>query len=112
ISNGFPKEFDFVRSEFFPTLCAMFKPTDLFDLSQTAHAALFDGCEHAWGALRKLKEYLKANLQPALHNKCEGTAWIGGQVFVGEGTIVEDGAMIKGPAIIGKNCRIRHNAYL
>jgi hypothetical protein len=24
----------------------MFKPSDLFDLSQTAHAALFDGCEH------------------------------------------------------------------
>jgi NDP-sugar pyrophosphorylase family protein len=25
---------------------------------------------------------------------------------------VEDGVMIKGPAIIGKNCQIRHNAYL
>ena len=26
--------------------------------------------------------------------------------------MVEDGAMIKGPAIIGKNCQIRHNAYI
>jgi len=25
---------------------------------------------------------------------------------------MEPGAMIKGPAIIGKNCQIRHNAYL
>jgi hypothetical protein len=33
-------------------------------------------------------------------------------VFIGEGTVVEDGAMIKGPAIIGKNCQIRHNAYI
>jgi NDP-sugar pyrophosphorylase family protein len=26
--------------------------------------------------------------------------------------VVEDGVMIKGPAIIGRNCEIRHNAYL
>jgi UDP-N-acetylglucosamine diphosphorylase / glucose-1-phosphate thymidylyltransferase / UDP-N-acetylgalactosamine diphosphorylase / glucosamine-1-phosphate N-acetyltransferase / galactosamine-1-phosphate N-acetyltransferase len=26
--------------------------------------------------------------------------------------MVEDGVMIKGPAIIGRNCRIRHNAYI
>ena len=26
--------------------------------------------------------------------------------------MVEDGAMIKGPAIIGRNCQIRHNAYI
>src|SRR5437667_9207180 len=93
-------------------LHAMFKPADLFDLSQTAHAALFDGCEYAWEALRKLKDYLRGNLRPGLLNKCEGTAWIGDQVFVGEGTVVEDGAMLKGPAIIGRNCQIRHNAYL
>jgi len=90
----------------------MFKPTDLFDLSQTEHAALFDGCEYAWDALKKINEYLKATLQPALKNRCQGTAWIGDQVFIGEGTIVEDGVMIKGPAIIGRHCQIRHNAYL
>ena len=93
-------------------LRAMFKPTDLFDLSQTEHAALFDGCEFAWEALKRLKDYLKASLRPALRNRCEGTAYIGQDVFIGEGTVVEDGAMIKGPAIIGVNCQIRHNAYL
>src|SRR2546423_15121913 len=90
----------------------MFKPTDLFDLSQTEHAALFDGGEYAWEALRKINDYLKANVRPALKNRCEGTAYIGEQVFIGQGTVVEDGAMIKGPAIIGCNCQIRHNAYL
>jgi len=89
----------------------MFKPSDLFDLSQTEHAALFDGCEYAWDALKKLKAYVEANVRPALRNRCEGHAFIGEQVFVGEGTVVEDGVMIKGPAIIGKNCEIRHNAY-
>ncbi len=90
----------------------MFKPEELFDLSQTQHAALFDGCEYAWEALRKIHAYLAANLRPSLRNRCEGVAYIGKQVFIGEGTVVEDGAMIKGPAIIGRNCQIRHNAYI
>jgi NDP-sugar pyrophosphorylase family protein len=90
----------------------MFKPEDLFDLKQTEHATLFQGCEFAWDALKKLKDYIKSRLKPGLRNKCEGTAFIGDHVFIGEGTIVEDGAMIKGPAIIGRNCEIRHNAYI
>ena len=90
----------------------MFKPTDLFDLSQTEHAALFEGCDHAWDALKKLKDYIKAHVRPGLRNRCEGQACIGDQVFIGEGTVVEDGVMIKGPAIIGRNCEIRHNAYI
>lgn len=90
----------------------MFKPTDLFDLKETEHAAIFDGCAYAWEALRKIKEYIDKNLRPALHNRCEGRAYIGERVFIGEGTLVEDGVMIKGPAIIGRNCQIRHNAYI
>lgn len=90
----------------------MFKPEDLFDLSQTDHATLFEGCEHAWDALKKIKEYIAANLTPGLRHKATDDAWIGENVFIGEGTVVEDGVMIKGPAIIGKNCEIRHNAYL
>jgi len=90
----------------------MFKPADLFDLTQTEHAALFEGCEQAWDALKKLEAYVAATLRPALHNRCDGVAFIGPDVFIGQGTVVEDGAMIKGPAIIGCNCTIRHNAYI
>jgi len=90
----------------------MFKAADLFDLNQTEHAAIFDGCEYAWEALRKIPAYILANLRPGLHNRCEGVAYIGEKVFIGEGTVVEDGVMIKGPAIIGRNCEIRHNAYI
>jgi len=89
----------------------MFKPSDLFDLTQTEHAALFDGCEFAWEALQRLKDYIDANVKPGLHHTSEGKAYIGKNVFIGEGTVVEDGVMIKGPAIIGRNCQIRHNAY-
>ena len=90
----------------------MIKPADLFDLSQCEHAAIFDGCAAAWEALGRIAAYLDAHLRPALHNRCEGVAFIGERVFIGEGTVVEDGVMIKGPAIIGRNCQIRHNAYL
>jgi NDP-sugar pyrophosphorylase family protein len=90
----------------------MFKPSDLFDLAQTEHSALFDQCIYAWEALKKIKEYIQTNLRAELRNKCVGSAWIGTEVFIGEGTVVEDGAMIKGPALIGRNCQIRHNAYI
>jgi NDP-sugar pyrophosphorylase family protein len=90
----------------------MFKPADLFDLAHSEHAKIFDGCQFAWEALKKIEAYLAAQLRPGLHNRCEGRAFIGEQVFIGEGTVVEDGVMIKGPAIIGRNCQIRHNAYI
>src|SRR2546430_7323893 len=90
----------------------MFKPSDLFDVAQTEHADLFEGCKYAWEALGKIEDYLRDHLRPGLHNHCDGVAYIGEKVFIGQGTLVEDGAMIKGPAIIGRNCQIRHNAYL
>ena len=84
---------------------------DLFDLTQTEHAAIFDGCHYAWEALQKIESYLarvtKQNPPPRFPG-----ASIGDRVIIGAGTVVEPGALIKGPAIIGKNCQIRHNAYL
>ncbi len=90
----------------------MLRPEDLFDLSQTEHAALFEGCEFAWDALKKIKGYLETHLRPGRHHRELGPSFIGDLVFIGEGTVVEAGAMIKGPAIIGRNCEIRHNAYI
>lgn len=34
------------------------------------------------------------------------------QIYLGKGTVVEPGAYIKGPAIIGNNCEIRQGAYI
>ena len=89
----------------------MFKAEDLFDLTQTEHDVLFDGCEFAWEALKKIGPYLdkvpKQNPPPRFPG-----ASIGERVLIGAGTIVEPGALIQGPCIIGKNCQIRHNAYI
>jgi NDP-sugar pyrophosphorylase family protein len=88
-----------------------FSVAELFDLTQTEHAAIFDGCHRAWKALKKIEPYLvkvsKQNPPPRFPG-----ASIGERVIIGAGTIVEPGVLIKGPAIIGKNCQIRHNAYI
>ena len=91
----------------------MFQPADLFDLTQTEHAAVFDGCPFAWDALKKIHDYIVATLrQRGGGTRYQGPASVGESVFIGEGTVIEAGAMIKGPAIIGRHCQIRHNAYI
>jgi len=90
----------------------MFTAADLFDLSQTEHAALLEGDGPAWKTLPRISDYLTANLQPANHASVSPNAVIGENVFLGEGTVVEPGAFIEGPAIIGAHCQIRHGAYI
>lgn len=90
----------------------MFRASELFDLRQTEHAGIFDGCGYAWEALSRIESFIAGNLRAVLRNRCEGTAFVGEKVSIGEGTVLEDGVMIKGPAIIGRNCLIRHNAYI
>lgn len=90
----------------------MFRPADLFDLSQTEHVELFAGVQYAWEALPRIAAYVEARVPGPGAVRREGDACIGPQVLIGAGTVVEAGAMIQGPAIIGRNCLIRHNAYI
>ena len=90
----------------------MFAPQDYLDLSHCPHPRIFDGLERVWDALPRIAPYLKEHLQPANHAAIEGVAHIGPCVFLGEGTVVEAGATIKGPAWIGNNCRICAGAYI
>lgn len=89
-----------------------FEPDSLFDRAQTDHWKVFDGCNHAWEVLPILKDYIRGIIRPELRNKCLGAAFIGKDVFIDEGSVVEDGAFILGPAYIGKRVIIRHGAYI
>jgi NDP-sugar pyrophosphorylase family protein len=89
----------------------MFKPADLFDLAQTEHAVIFAGCSHAWDALKIIDGYLASVTRQNPPKRFPGAS-IGDRVLIGEGTVVEPGALIKGPAIIGRNCQIRQNSLL
>lgn len=91
----------------------MLKPTDFFDLSKTKHAAIYEGCEFVWDALKRLPDYIKEVLKPGVQGTVmNGAHLLSDEVFIGKGTVVEPGAVIKGRAIIGENCEIRKGAYL
>lgn len=69
----------------------------LLDLSQTRHAHLFDGCTYAWEVLPRIPAYVaETTAKPEQHHTCIGTPYIQENVILGEGTIVEHGAVIKG----------------
>ena len=89
-----------------------FAPADYLDLQETEHAALFEGVVQAWEILPRLVHYLEEHLVPANRGKLIGAPVIGERVHIGEGTVIEPGAYIKGPAWIGDNCQIRHGAYI
>lgn len=86
----------------------------LFDLSMFKHASLFQADAFVWEALPKINSYLK--VIPLGHIEVgipEGAhlfhpEWIS----IGKGTVIEPGAYIIGPCIIGENCTIRHGAYI
>ncbi len=87
--------------------------SDYFDLSEFRYKDLFDGVEIVWEALGRIKEYLKAYKDYRVEGEVSPHAWFeGNDIAIGEGTIVEPGVMIHGPALIGKNCVLRQGAYL
>src|SRR5205814_1377577 len=48
----------------------------------------------------------------AVFGEIEGQPFISNLVFIGRGTVVEQGAVLKGPAWIGENCQIRSGCYV
>jgi len=90
----------------------MFSPDSLLDLDRTEHSVIFENVTHVWEALAKISTYLQFRLKPGIHGKLIGKPFISGAVYIGAGTIIEQGAMIKGPAWIGENCEIRNGAYI
>jgi NDP-sugar pyrophosphorylase family protein len=90
----------------------VFSPSDFLDLTQTEHAALFEGVTQTWEVLPKLAAYLATTIRPENRGRVIGSPFIGERVFIGEGTVIEPGAYIKGPAWIGAGCEIRHGAYI
>ncbi|MDH5542361.1 MAG: hypothetical protein OEY64_05295 [Nitrospinota bacterium] len=99
------------------------------------HAAIFTGCERAWDALAKIEGYISGYISALEDTPIpEGLEIQSGhesylfcssplrlerdfyssslKILIRSGTRIETTAIIKGPAIIGKNCDIRQGAYL
>lgn len=88
--------------------------SEFFDLSTFAHAPIFEGCEHPWEALLHLSSYLQKQKLGKIEVEIpQGVFLINpSTISIGKGSVVEPGAYIQGPCIIGEKCQIRNGAYI
>ena len=89
-----------------------FLTADFLDLSHTEHRMLFESSVNVWDALKQLPSYLQFRMKPQVLGRLIGKPFVSNAVFVGKGTVIEHGAMIKGPAWIGEGCEIRNGCYI
>jgi UDP-N-acetylglucosamine diphosphorylase / glucose-1-phosphate thymidylyltransferase / UDP-N-acetylgalactosamine diphosphorylase / glucosamine-1-phosphate N-acetyltransferase / galactosamine-1-phosphate N-acetyltransferase len=87
--------------------------TYFFNLSQFSHADLFQDL-FPWLVLQQLNSYLGTQTLGRHEGKVSSQAYIihPELISIGEGSIVEPGAYIQGPCLIGKHCVVRHGAYI
>ncbi len=87
---------------------ALIYTKNLFKQNHSIAPTIFDGIDYAWEALPRIKDFIK-ELAQHLPGDFERIAE---NVWVGKGTEIDDSVRIKGPAIIGYDCAIRHTAYI
>ena len=90
----------------------IFAPGEFIALEHTAHSKLFENQRFVWDALKQIASYLQFRLKPAVLGQLLGKPFISNTVFVGRGSVVEQGAVLKGPAWIGENCQVRSGCYV
>jgi NDP-sugar pyrophosphorylase family protein len=89
-------------------------PSYFFDLSSYPFLELFSDVQYPWEVLAKIGPYLKQQRLGQIEGTISPQAYLVNPelISIGLGTIVEPGAYIQGPCIIGQNCLIRHGAYI
>lgn len=85
-----------------------------FDLLHYRHASVFEGCRYVWEVFAKIAPYLRSHPLGKIEAEIPQGAYLVHPelISIGKGTVVEPGAYIKGPCIIGEKCTIRHGAYI
>lgn len=86
---------------------AQFCATAYFDLSNFPWKDIFSTKEQVWEVIAHLPEYI-----PHLFKMGVVKGNYSENVFLGENSVIEPGAIIKGPTIIGKNCVIGHTSLI
>lgn len=89
-----------------------FRPCDYLDLEATQHALLFPEDEPVWTALTRIESYLEFRLKREIRSELPPGVYLGEHVFIDEAVTIEPGAVIRGPAWIGRHSVIRAGAYL
>ncbi|MBO5417370.1 MAG: UDP-N-acetylglucosamine pyrophosphorylase [Clostridia bacterium] len=86
-----------------------FSINELFDLSKTMAAPLFEGIEYPWQALPLIKDFilkLGETLSPDEYDKR------GDDIWVSKKAKIFDSAYIAGPCIICEGAEVRHCAFI
>ncbi|MGA1870890.1 MAG: glucose-1-phosphate thymidylyltransferase [bacterium] len=72
-----------------------------------------EDCEiKATGPKRTMQAYFKGELIDAASIIMPGVYLFDDRIIIGSGTVIEPGALIKGPAVFGDNTEIRQGAYV
>ncbi len=84
-----------------------FHNSNFFDLTKFAYKDILDG--PPWNSISLmnpfiLQQFSSGTIAPNFKDKP--------YVFIGEGTTIHPSVEIAGPAIIGRNCELRHGAFL
>lgn len=82
---------------------------NMYDLSETIAAEIFEGVDHPWQVLPKIGDFIK-KLGPTLSR--EEYDQIGEDVWIAKSSTVFPSAYVHGPAIIGKEAEVRHCAFI
>ncbi len=85
------------------------KITNLYNLSETIAAALFQGLVYPWEALPEISKFICRLGETLDKNKFEQRD---GQVWVAKTAKVAPTASINGPAIIDEEAEVRHCAFI
>ncbi len=85
-----------------------------FSLEAFLYRELFEGTTFVWEALQRLAPHLESQKLGRIEVKVPSAAYLVRPelISIGIGTMIEPGAYIEGPAIIGPNNQIRHGAYI
>lgn len=91
-----------------------FPPSLFFDLKESSYGELFLETKEIWEVLKKLESYLHSLSLGKIDCEIPSSATLihPHLISIGEGSSIGPGVCIEGPAFIGKNCNIRHAAFL
>ncbi|NGX50978.1 MAG: Bifunctional protein GlmU [Chlamydiae bacterium] len=92
----------------------MFFPQLFFDLTEFPHQELFLNEKPIWETLNNLKSYFNQLPLGKIECKIPSSVTLVNveEISIGRGTVVEAGAYIEGPCVIGEQCQVRHGAYI
>lgn len=87
----------------------IFRPEYYFDLKDLSFKEIFKNISYVWQIITHIQDFIESSfkIEKLIKNYDKNKL-----VSIGEGSVIQDGVSITGPAIIGKNCFIGHGSLI